>query len=53
MLYYGRQREHGPVDEIVIVTIGEIEVPPGPASPSDFKEVRGVRVDVRIMSQAW
>ena len=45
MLYYGGKREYGPIVEIFIVTIGEIEVPPGPAFPSDFREVRGVSVD--------
>ncbi len=33
------------VVEIFIVTIGEIEVPHGPAFPSDFRVVRGFRVD--------
>jgi hypothetical protein len=33
------------VVEIFIVMIGEIEVPHGPAFPSDFRVVRGFRVD--------
>ena len=45
MLYYAGKREYGPVVEIFIMTIGEIEVPHGPAFPSDFGEVRSVRVD--------
>ena len=45
MLYYGGKREYGPVVEIFIVTIGELEMPRGPAFPSNFREVRGVRVD--------
>ena len=45
MLYYGGKREYGPVVEIFIVTIGELEMPRGPAFPSNFREVRGVRVN--------
>ncbi len=45
MLYYGGKREYGPVVEIFIVTIGEIKVPRGPAIPSNFGEVGGIRVD--------
>ena len=45
MLYYGGEHEYGPVVEIFIVTIGEIEVPRGPAFTSNFREVRGVCVD--------
>ena len=45
MLYYGGKCEYGPVVEIFNITIGEIEVPRGPAFPSNFREVRGVHVD--------
>jgi hypothetical protein len=45
MLYYRGRREYSPIVEIFIFTIGEIEMPRGPAFPSDFREVRGVRVD--------
>ena len=45
MLYYGGKREYSPIVEIFIIKIGEIEVPCCPAFPSDFREVRGIRVD--------
>ncbi len=45
MLYYEGKHEYGPVVEIFIVTIGEIEMPCRPAFPPDFREVRGVCVD--------
>ncbi len=45
MLYYGGKREYGPTVEFFIVTIGEIEVPLGPAFPSDFGEVGGISLD--------
>jgi hypothetical protein len=45
MLYYGGKCEYGPVVDIFIVMIGELEMPRGPAFPSNFREVRGVRVD--------
>ena len=45
MLHYGGKREFGPVVENFIITIGEIEVPHGPAFPSDFGEAGGICVD--------
>jgi hypothetical protein len=45
MLYYGGKRDYGPIVEIFIVTIGEIEMPRGLAFPSNLREIRGVRVD--------
>ena len=45
MFYYGGKREYGPIVEIFIVMIGEIEMPRDPAFASNFGEVGGVCVD--------